>query len=209
MTEVLVFIGFGGHARSVADVALAIGFKKIAFIDSNARPEETFLGFPVSSKYPQDLNLCFPGAGDNYRREQQTIEAIQKNWPLATIVSQKAAQGHGSIIEEGTFVGNFAHIGPMVTVGKACIINTGAIVEHDCTIGAFSHISVNTTIAGKVSIGRHVFVGAGATVRDGVSITDDVIIGAGACVVNDLTCAGVYTGVPAKLVKTQHASHGL
>jgi acetyltransferase-like isoleucine patch superfamily enzyme len=60
-----------------------------------------------------------------------------------------------------------------------CIINTGAVIEHDCSVGDFSHISVRSVLCGNVNVGKAAFVGANATVIQGKSIGDNCIIGAG------------------------------
>ena len=39
-------------------------------------------------------------------------------------------------------------------VGKHCIINTGASVDHDCTIEDFVHISPQVTLCGRLRIGE-------------------------------------------------------
>jgi len=67
----LVILGFGGHARSVADVALAAGVENLLFVDANAKPGETLAGFPVSQRLDGPMPqawLVFPAAGDNALR---------------------------------------------------------------------------------------------------------------------------------------------
>jgi UDP-N-acetylbacillosamine N-acetyltransferase len=196
----LVILGFGGHARSVADVALHCGYTHLMFIDDQAREGESFLGHPVQELAPQTIQNCFLAAGDNIKRHHQWKIAVQKGWPLVTIRSPLASFGVGSKLEEATFIGHHAHVGPLVHIGKGCVINTAAIVEHDCKIGDFSHISINSTVAGRVTIGRFAFIGAGATIRDGITISDSVIIGAGAVVVSDINEPGIYLGIPAKKI---------
>ena len=48
----LALLGFGGHARSVADVALTAGFDRLLFVDENVQRGESFLGFPVQRLMP-------------------------------------------------------------------------------------------------------------------------------------------------------------
>src|SRR5579863_1704052 len=69
----LVLLGFGGHARSVADVALTAGYGRLWFVDDNAAEGERFLDFPVQRLMPQDAGnwVYMPCAGDNRRREAQ------------------------------------------------------------------------------------------------------------------------------------------
>ncbi len=201
-TNGLIILGFGGHARSVADVALSIGFNSLLFIDENAKEGETFLGFKVLRDFPFNIPdnwLFMPAAGDNKRRQKQLelIRSAQK--PIATIVSKSATIGVGAKLSAGCFVAHHAHIGTMASVGDGCIVNTGAIVEHECVVGDFTHLSINSTLAGRSSLGNLVLLGAGAIVIDGISITDQVTIGAGGVVVKSLYRPGIYVGVPVKL----------
>ncbi|ABO51630.1 transferase hexapeptide repeat containing protein [Desulforamulus reducens MI-1] len=202
----LLIMGCGGHARSVADIALHIGFKELLFVDHGARPGEQIFSFDVHKTFPTSLPmgcLVFPASGDNWQRMHQIQIAIENGFSLTNIVSPLAYLGAGVTVGEGTLLAHHAHVGPSAIIGKGGIINTGAVVEHECQIGDFSHISVNATIAGRCKIGKRVFIGAGAIVIDKVRIADDVVIGAGATVVEDLIESGVYVGTPASLVKNK------
>jgi UDP-3-O-[3-hydroxymyristoyl] glucosamine N-acyltransferase len=86
-------------------------------------------------------------------------------------------------------------------IGKHCIVNTGAIIEHDCVILDYTHIAPNATLGGIVRVGRRSHVGIGATIRNKVIVADDCTIGAGAVVVNNISERGVYVGFPAKRMK--------
>jgi len=200
----LLILGFGGHARSVADVALDLGIPRLAFVEAHVRPGDEFAGFPVVASMPGALQpgwAVLPAAGDNAERRLQFEGATSRAWPIERLISKRAYCGKGATIGAGSFVAHHAHLGPMVRVGRAAIINTAAVVDHESKIGDFAHVSVNTTIAGRCQIGNFVFVGAGATVIDKVRVADHVIIGAGATVVDDITEAGIYVGCPARRVE--------
>ena len=200
----LLVLGFGGHARSVADVALACGIKKLVFVDFNAKAGEQLLGFNVIVNKPEILPAdwaVFPAAGDNKKRQEQYLEVQSKGWPLATLVAPTASIGTGSTVLPGTLVAHHAHIGPMAKVGYGCIINTGAVIEHEAQIGNYCHISVNSTVAGRCHIGQKSFIGAAATIIDGISLCDEVILGAGGCVVSNISEPGTYIGIPARKIK--------
>lgn len=196
----LVIMGFGGHARSVADVALACGYGALLFVDTNAVPDENFLGHPVKH-HLQGLDETWRDAiaasGNNQQRRIQYQHIAQMGMHPVSIISPLASIGMGSVISPGCFVGYHAHIGPMASIGHACIINTGAIVEHEARIGDYSHVSINASIAGRCSLGSFSMLGAGATVIDGLSVADEVTIGAGAVVIDSISQSGTYVGVPA------------
>jgi UDP-N-acetylbacillosamine N-acetyltransferase len=195
----LLILGFGGHARSVADVALAAGHESLLFVDENARDGEHFLRFPVQRAFAgriPDGWACIPASGDNERRKAQIELADSSGWPLATVVAPSATVGAGATVSRGCFLGHHAHIGPFSFIGTGCIINTGAVVEHECAIGDYTHIAVNATVAGRSKIGAFVFLGAGTTVIDGIAVGDHVTIGAGGVVVVPIEIPGTYVGVP-------------
>jgi sugar O-acyltransferase (sialic acid O-acetyltransferase NeuD family) len=198
----LVLLGFGGHARSVADVALTVGFDRLLFVDENAKEGESFLEFPVQRFMPAPEGgwAYMPCAGDNHRRLAQIHLMASAGLPLATVISPRATIGHGATISPGCFVGHHAHVGPLASIGAGCIINTGAIIEHDCVVGECSHASVRSCVAGSGRLGSCVLLGAGAVVIDRVSVASDVVIGAGGVVVAAIDSPGVYVGVPVRRV---------
>ena len=205
----LLILGFGGHARSVADVALRTGIASLIFFDERGLPNERFAGFPVTNERPSALGdgwFAMPALGDNLRRQQQMIDTLSSDWKIATLVSPLAYIGVDATIGTGTIVAHGAHVGPLALIGEGCIINTTAVVEHECCIGEYSHISVSAAIAGRCTLGRRVFIGAGAVVIDGIQIADDVTVGAGSVVVDHIVEPGTYAGTPARAVKTRSAS---
>lgn len=196
----LIVLGFGGHARSIADVALSAGFTKLLFVDENARPGEKLGEHPVV----KDMPNCIPGwrvlpaSGDNERRQQQLLWATERGWQAATLVAPSATIGYAARLGKGVFIAHHVHIGPFAEIGDGCIINTAAVVEHETKIGCYSHVSVNSTIAGRSVVGERCFIGAGATVIDSLQLCDQVTLGAGACAVKNLDKPGTYIGVPAR-----------
>jgi sugar O-acyltransferase (sialic acid O-acetyltransferase NeuD family) len=202
--EGLVVLGFGGHARSVAAVALSLGVRSLLFIDANARDGETFAGFPARRELEGMVPAgwaAMPAAGDNRLRQAQIDHAETHGWPLAKVIAKDATLDVDAEIGPGSFIGHHAHVGPSTKIGKGCIVNTGAIVDHEAAVGDYSHISVNSVVAGRSRVGRLVFLGSGATMIDGIEIADDITVGAGAVVVESLRSPGTYVGCPARLLR--------
>jgi sugar O-acyltransferase (sialic acid O-acetyltransferase NeuD family) len=195
----LLILGYGGHARSVADVAISCGYAELLFVDSNANPSENFLGYRVIEsldKLKGTWTDAFPASGNSHKRKDQCANIKETGLKLISLISPLSSIGSGAIIQSGNFIGHHAHVGPMAVIGRACIINSAAIIEHESYIGEYSHLSVNATICGRTKIGTFCTVGAGATVIDGLTVVDDTRIGAGAVVINSITAPGTYVGVP-------------
>lgn len=77
---------------------------------------------------------------------------------------------------------------------------TGIIIHLDAKIGPNCMIFHQVTLAGPVTLGRHVDIGAGAKVLNGVTIRDHVTIGPNAVVTSDLPSGVTVAGIPARVL---------
>lgn len=198
----LVIIGAGGHAKVVADIAIKNGYTNISFIDDRLKGE--CIGFPIIGTSAEienfaDENTDFIiGIGDNATRKI-IAEKYNVNW--VTLIHPSAQIAMSVKFGKGTVVMANVVVNISTTVGEHCIINTGAIVEHDNLIEDFVHISPNAALGGTVRVGKRTHIGIGATVVNNVNLCDDCIIGAGAVVVRDIKEKGIYVGVPERKIK--------
>ena len=123
------------------------------------------------------------------------------------------ASGHGKVIADIAVQNGYEDIvflddNPCIkecagfpVIGKGCIINTGASVDHDCKVEDFAHISVGAHVAGTCCIGKRTWIGAGAVVSNNVNICGDCLIGAGAVVIRNMEESGTYVGCPARKIR--------
>jgi len=88
-----------------------------------------------------------------------------------------------------------------VEIGIQCIINTRALVEHDCVLKDGVEIAPGAVLCGRVRVGENSWIGANATVGPRVVIGDNSIIGAGAVVMTDIPSNVVAVGVPARVIR--------
>ena len=66
------------------------------------------------------------------------------------------------------------------------LINTGALIDHDCTIGKSCHICPGVTLSGGVRVGDRSMICSGSTVIPYKSIGANAVIGAGSIVFEDI-----------------------
>ena len=193
----LRIIGAGGHGRVLADIAQAMGYMDIAFLDAKF-PNLTRSGIWDVIGTPTDIGDSAEyalGVGHNQTRisllESFTADLVTLIHPSST-VSPHAEIGAGSVICAGALIGAFARL------GQGCIVNTGASVDHDCVLADGVHISPGVSLGGGVFVGARTWVGIGAVVREYKSIGSDVMVGAGAAVTRDVADGARMGGVPAK-----------
>lgn len=201
MSEQVIVIGGGGHAKVVIDCIQASGDEVVGILDDALAVGSTVLDIPVLGKtadcqmYSDKKFLIAVGSNAVRRR---LSEKMKVKWYTAVhpraVVSQYAQIGAGCVVMPN------AVINAGTVVGAHCIINTGAIVEHDNRIADYVHISPAAALAGKVSVGAETHIGIGASVRNNIQICGSCVIGAGAVVVKNITECGVYVGVPAQIM---------
>jgi sugar O-acyltransferase (sialic acid O-acetyltransferase NeuD family) len=206
----LLIIGGGGHAKVVADVAIAQAcYESIVFVDDQYPTLARVLDFPVLGTSSQlaeivareDITSVFIAIGNNKKRFAllQQCQSLGLNLPNlihpSAVISRFAKLGNGILVMPNAVI-NCAAV-----INDGCIINTAAIIEHDCTLESAVHVSPNAALAGKVYIGQCSWIGIGAAIKEQVNVGQNVIVGAGSVVINDLSDNQIVVGVPAKLVK--------
>ena len=195
----LIIIGAGGHGKVIADAALKNGYTNICYIDDHVKDD--VMGFPIIGtsadiEHFNDGSTDFIiGIGNNAARKT-VAETHNVNW--VSIVHPSAQIAFNVEIGKGTVIMANAVVNVCAVVGEHCIINTGAIVEHDNVIEDCVHISPDVALGGTVRVGSLTHVGIGATVKNNTKISSDCLIGAGAVVVKDIKESGTYIGVPAR-----------
>lgn len=199
----IVMIGGGGHASVLAEILLTQGRKILAVISpEDVSQRSVFSGIPVLEKdedvlnFDQDKVLLVNGVGmmpKSALKQKINEYFLALGYQFETVIADSAFVSPYSIVETGAQILSNAVIHTGVTVGRHTIINSGALVEHDCRIGSYNHIAPMAVLCGQVTTGRGTYIGANATVIQSIDIGGDVIVGAGATVTKSLdTCSICY-----------------
>lgn len=196
----MLLYGGSGHAKVVIDCLLANQIPVHAIFDDN-RDLHSLLQFPVAGQYqagflPEEPLII--AIGNNTIRKK--IASLIKH-RFGKAIHPSAVVSPFAQVEEGTVVFQNSVIQASARIGKHCIINTAASVDHDSIVEDFVHISPHATLSGNVTVGEGTHVGAGATIIPGVTIGKWCVIGAGAVVITNIPDYATTVGVPAKIIK--------
>ena len=200
----LVIFGAGGHAVSVLNVAISAGFNVQYFVD-NVSSKKKLFGIPVMNRLMEHqgkINVAI-AVGSNYSRETIYKELVARsrdiNFP--SLIHQSAILSLHSRIDEGVVVMPNSTIGPNCKIGKFCIINTHASIDHDSTMHDFSSLAPNATTGGNVQVGYRSAISISAVIKHEIFIGDDSIIGANSYLNRNLASNCIAYGSPARVIR--------
>lgn len=189
--------GASGHAKVIIDILEASGEKIDGLVDDSLEVEQ-LQGYPVLHE-SKGMSPFIVSIGVNAVRKKVAEKlkgGIRKSHtPFGNSVAFAS-------IHEGTVVMQGAVIQADVRIGKHCIINTGASVDHECIISDYAHISPHSTLCGNVQIGEGSWIGAGTTVIPGVKIGRWSVVGAGSVVTKDIPDGVLAVGNRCEIIKS-------
>lgn len=192
----LVLIGGGGHASVLADILLGQGRDIVAVISpDDLSSRAVFTGLvhltqdeEVKRFSPENVHLV-NGIGMLPRsmlRQRVNQQFLELGYQFETVIASDAHVSRFTTIHSGVQILSGARVQTGAVIGEYTIVNSAALVEHDCQIGAYNHIAPRATLCGGISSEELVFIGAGAVICPGVSLGRKCIVGAGVTIRSDV-----------------------
>lgn len=192
----MYLFGASGHAKVIIDILKASNTEIDGLVDDNPGINE-LAGYPVFHNRT-DISPVIVSIGINAMRKK-VVEKLTGMFgkavhPLA-VISDTVTIGEGTVVMQGVIIQSDTKI------GKHCIVNTGASVDHECVIEDFVHISPHATLCGNVRVGEGTWIGAGTTIIPGIKIGKWCVIGAGSVVTKDIPDNVLAVGNRCKVIK--------
>lgn len=153
MSAPVIIIGAGGHAAVVADALLACDVQVIGFTDTDSgRDGATIFGLPVLGDdsvldhYDRRAVVLANGIGGSGSRacghcgrRAAQVRLAHNGWQFTTVVHPGAVVSPRAQVAIGVQVFASAVIQARACIKEGCIVNTGAVAEHDVVLGEYSH----------------------------------------------------------------------
>lgn len=203
----IALLGAGGHAKVVAATLRRLGWTLVGCVDEvhASAADALFEGVPLAGPAalaawggPAGLALHV-AIGDNRVRRARFEWLRAAGWRLPAVLDPSAVVADPRAPGAGSYVGPQAVLNPGASIGAAVIVNSGAIVEHDCVVADGVHLAPRTVLGGHARVGEQSFIGMGSIVRDRAEVGARVMLGAGSLVLRSLPADCIAWGVPARV----------
>ena len=200
----LIIIGSGGHAGVIAATAEYQNYSSITLLHfEDLRDLATKLKSDNNSLLVDGNYELLIGIGDNYLRSKinEELNKLDLQHKIGILKHSTSIVERSAVIGPGTVIMAGAIIQSGVNIGKHCIINTKASIDHDSTMGDFSSLAPGTTLGGNVVIGKTSAICIGATISHKIKIAENVVVGANSYVNKDLPRNTTCYGCPARVIR--------
>ncbi len=156
----LIVYGGGGHGKSVIDLLRALGtYRLVGVIDDGIAAGTQILGLPVlggaealPGLYEEGVRLAVNavgGIGNVQIRVRVFRQLAAAGFACPAVVHPKAYLEPNVTLSGGVQAFPFAYIGSDCRVGFGAIVNTGAVVSHDCVLEDYANISPGALSGGR------------------------------------------------------------
>jgi len=192
----VVLIGGGGHASVLMDILLSEKREVIAVVSPNdISGRNIFKGAKILHSDDEifqfshnDIELV-NGIGMVPRstlRKNITETYLRHGYRFSNVIAKNASVASNVLLREGVQILSGAIVNPGAVIGSHSIINTRAVIEHDCLLGDHCFIGPGAVLCGQVKTGESVFVGAGSIIIPSMMLHNNSMVGAGAILVQSL-----------------------
>ncbi len=211
MSKNIVIIGAGGHAKIVVDIIERTGDIIYGLTDVNYLEKRECMGYPIigndeilQSVISNEIKFAAMGIGhvgypDSRNKSYQYAQKIGYIFPV--LVHPSAVIANTAIIGEGSVCAAHSTVNVDARIGKICIVNSAAVIEHDVQMEDGVHVAPHAVVLGEAHIGKNSFIGAGSVILQGIRIGKNCIIGAGSVVLHNVDDDCVVVGNPGRIIK--------
>ncbi len=215
LPQEIILYGGTGQSKVVRPIIEYYGSKVVAVFDDTVGLSAPFddivfcIGFDsllawIKNKNEKEIGFCIT-IGNPHGNVRMKLHNRLDNLGLipTKVVHPNACLADNCEIGIGSQIMAGAIIMPEAKIGKQCIINTKASVDHECVLEDGCEVAPGATLCGKVHMKFNSWVCAGATVLPKITIGENSIVGAGSVVITDINDDSTVVGVPAKKIKKE------
>jgi sugar O-acyltransferase (sialic acid O-acetyltransferase NeuD family) len=212
----LVVIGSGGFGRETVEAVRAVNSERptwdlLGFLDDDSALHGSEIdGVPVlgaiddaRTKFETAALVVCTGHPGNYFSRKRIVDRL--GLPAiryATVVHPTAVLPTTLVLGVGTVLLAQVVATTAVRIGSHVAVMPDVVFTHDDIVEDFTTFGAGSRLAGRVRISEGAYVGSGALVREERTVGKWALVGMGAVVTHDVPAAEVWSGVPARRVRS-------
>lgn len=216
MPRAVILWGGTGQAKVVRPILEHYGTRVVAVFDDTPRLLSPFPDVAIyhgrrafrrwiAAQRSARFGFCV-AIGNPYGRQRLRLHDYLSAAGLVpvTVIHPTAFVASDAVLGAGCQILAGAVVTAEARLGRQCIVNTKASVDHECVLADGVEVAPGATLCGLVRVERNGWVCAGAVVLPRLTVGEDAVVGAGAVVIRDVPAGVTVVGVPAKpLVKNE------
>jgi acetyltransferase EpsM len=204
----LVIVGAGGLGIEVLWAArLMGGWGELGFVDDDPdRTGPVVGGVPVlgnteevAERFGRDARFLV-AVGSNRLRQQLARRLLAQGLQPATLIHPAARLAPDASVGAGSYLASGVTLAPLSAIGNHVLVNTNAVIGHECRIGDFSQICPGAIVTGRCRLGEGSYVGSNAALHPGTEVGDWGCVGACSFVTTQVEPGQTVLGNPARPV---------
>lgn len=159
-------LGMGGFGTQLGEMLTETGeYSRVMYLDDQAPDAAGKLMDYLDPKIQEHCTAAFVGIGNNELRVQWLQKLVAAGYQTPVFVHPAAEVCDSAALGAGTVVLPFAFVGAHTKIGTGCIINVGAIVDHDAVLEDGVHAAPRATIKAGATEEHCVKVDSGEIIR--------------------------------------------
>lgn len=163
MTKSLLILGAGGHGKVVKEIAEALGYTKIAFLDDNGT--EAIGRIADSQAFVDEYKAALVGIGNNKFRGELLARLEEEGFNIPVLIHPTAYVSKSAVIGKGTVVEPLAIVNASSNIGIGCIVSVGSIVDHDAVLEDCVHVNAGAICKAGSFVAKGTKLEAGQVVK--------------------------------------------
>jgi sugar O-acyltransferase (sialic acid O-acetyltransferase NeuD family) len=200
--KAMIVYGGGGHGKSLIDLVRVLDtYEIVGVIDDGLAVGHEVMGLPVVGGGEAMLPLfdkgvklavnAIGGVGAMRSRVRVFKRILDVGYTCPTLIHPTATVEQSAELADGVQVFPRAYIGSEARIGYGVIVNTAAVVSHDCQVEDYANIAPGAILAGGVKVGESALIGMGVTINLNVTIGEGARVGNSAVVKDDVPDEGI------------------